>query len=106
MDLLVNELTSLGECNWKPVLKISDMQIGEKYKLCGIKAVQTHKYGRKIVVETDTHSIFLPERFSKAYSDAKIKEIVGSINRMALIFLGEVNIGKKNSLLKISFTDA
>lgn len=106
MTHILQDLTSIGNGEWKPIIKIKDLIIGKKYKLYNIKVVQTNNFGRKIVVETEENCIFLPERYSKAYNDKKINELTSLINKIALVYKGEMNVGEENTMAKIAFVSA
>lgn len=59
----LNKLNSVQAFTEKVVLRYVDLIIGKNYHIQEVKAVNT-RYGRKIVVETEENTIFLPERYN------------------------------------------
>lgn len=60
----MDKINKIGELNMKPTIKITQLTIGQKYKVTKIKKVES-KFGQSVLVELDGElNTFLPKRYS------------------------------------------
>ena len=70
---VLNKLNTILAFDKKPIIKFDNLEINKRYRVFGIKIVNT-KFGNKLLVETDMNKIFLPERFN-IFDDNEIQQL-------------------------------
>lgn len=60
---MLNKLNGVQAIKEKTVLKFDELKIGHNYIIEMVKIVST-RYGKKLLVETEDNTIFLPDRFN------------------------------------------
>lgn len=102
--MALNRLNSIAQFDRKPILKIADMQIGEKHPILSIKSVFSTKLRKQcIVCELHQNVLFLPQRFVEKLQEADLVEL--NKQRLAIVYLGPINVGKAHPAGNLKFVD-
>lgn len=56
-------LEELNACNYKPLLKVKEMEPLKAYSILSCGKVST-RFGQRVVLELEDHQMFLPQRFN------------------------------------------
>lgn len=99
MDLKQINSVGLAEA-CKPILRVKDMEKDKLYQIVGIKSVDT-SYGKSVVVETESHIIYLPKRLVEVLDDQAIADLRSC--KLAVVYRGVKDVGKANSAALIEF---
>lgn len=99
-----DEVNSIGVCEGKPILKISEMVPEQPYPVLKMGSGVHKTYGRNIFVETAKEKIYLPKRMVEKITDEEIAKFNScSSIRYSLVFIGTLNTGHANDANLVKF---
>lgn len=102
----LEELNACGsaEQSFLPTVKLTDLQLDEKYKITKLKWVKT-RFGDRIIVELcEECQVFLPPRFAtrcEKLTQEQLNEIVAA--NISIIYRGHKQLG--SCINKVSFLE-
>lgn len=105
MNSFFEQVNSIGLLEFKPILRISEMEINKNYVIVNIESGTHPQFGRNVYVETDDVRIYLPKRISEKMTDEDIDKINKSTKKYALVFIGQKNVSKGSDANLVKFIE-